>query len=35
MTTQSATEAIIAYAPNQPDRCDDAVTVSLVMVMGA
>lgn len=32
MTTQSATEAIIAYAP---DRRDHAVAVSLVIGMGA
>jgi hypothetical protein len=35
MTTQSATEAIIAYAPNEPDRRDHAVAVSLVIGMGA
>jgi hypothetical protein len=35
MTTQSATEAMIAYPPNEPDRRDDAVAVSLVIGMGA
>jgi len=33
MTTQSATEAMIAYPPNE--RRDDAVAVSLVIGMGA
>jgi hypothetical protein len=35
MTTQSATEAMIAYPPNEPDRDDDNPAVCLVISMGA